>query len=388
MDQDNKSTRSIFRLIPVCVLSAASAVMMYLMRNSVTGAVRDLIITAVIVYIITYIMGSHVDLRLSLILTLLGLGALMQAVVPEFMIAAASFSVVVMFLSTPFAGALSALLFSFLPFMVTESSFEYFLFMTVTGLLAVSLMYAGSRTGKYVSYLVIFSLVYIILYTGLIVLKRDSVTPELIINPCVGLILDIIIMEIAGYNFYSNVVKKQDDLYAKVVDPEYPLLIKLKSTNKQEYKRAIHTAHFTELFAEKFGYDRAIMKGLGFYHRIGVLDKGEGSLELRTMKIAEEEEFPQGLLEMLQQYGEVKAGERISAEVSITVIIDTVITDLMKEFEKGGEGPDLGKFIDRSILKLFSGKDSLLKRSAIPYGELEDIRKHLKGERIYYDFLR
>ena len=91
---------------------------------------------------------------------------------------------------------------------------------------------------------------------------------------------------------------------------------------------------------------------------------------------------------MLKEYGDAVSGERISAEVSITIIVDTVIDRLMEEYSKGFVDIDLNKFIDRTILSLFSGKDSLLKKSAIPYSDLEDIRKHLKGEKLYYGFLR
>ncbi len=93
-------------------------------------------------------------------------------------------------------------------------------------------------------------------------------------------------------------------------------------------------------------------------------------------------------MQALKEYGEVKAGDKVSAEVSITVIADTVIISLMDEFSKGNKDLDLNKFIDKTILGLFSGKNSLLKKSAIPYNDLEEIRKQLKGERIYYDFLR
>ena len=130
------------------------------------------------------------------------------------------------------------------------------------------------------------------------------------------------------------------------------------------------------------------MKGLGFYHRIGVLSKEDTSIAVRTVKLAVNEGFPEDIIDALKEYGEVRPGNKVSAEVAITVIVDSVICDLMKEFAKGNDKPDLNKFIDKSILRLFSGQNSLLKKSAIPYSDLEDIRKHLKTERIYYDFLR
>ena len=326
---------------------------------------------------------------MALIITGLGTVSSLQCFLPDFIIPIAAFAVVVAILaSSPYLGISCLMLFSALPFLSTERSFEYLLFYAVTGMLAVALIYGRRRTGIYGDFIVVFALVYIMLYTALIILKRLTVSPGLIIAPMVMLILDAVIMEITGYRYYNNVVCVEEELYRNVVDPEYPLLMRLKRSNKTEYKRAIHTAHYTELYAERFGYDRILMKSLGFYHRIGVMREEETSLAMRTVATAIEEGFPEEIVEALREYGEAKPGERISAEVSVTIIVDTVIRSLMDEFAKGNENIDLNKFIDRIILGLFSGKGSLLKKSAIPYDDLEEIRKHLKGESIYYGFLR
>ena len=371
------------------ILSLASAIEIYLTQQTITGAVRNFIVVAIIAFAVIYSCGRWITPKLALIMTGLGLLASVQAFIPDFIIPLASFAVLIAIISANlYLGMFSLMLFSAMPFLVKERSFEYFLFYAVIGLIATALIYGRRKIGKYADVLTVFILVYILLYTGLIVLKRMTLTPELIIGSVAGLILNVIIMEIAGYSYYNNVVKKEQELYLNVVDPEYPLLIRLKNNNKREYKRAIHTAHFTELFANKFGYDPVLMKGLGFYHRIGVLREDEANLAIRTVALAMDEGFPDDIVAALKAYGEVKAGERVSAEVSITVIVDTVIISLMDEFSKGNKDLDMNKFIDKTILGLFSGKNSLLKKSAIPYNDLEEIRKQLKGERIYYDFLR
>ncbi|MBQ9359488.1 MAG: hypothetical protein IJT96_00460 [Lachnospiraceae bacterium] len=389
---ENKKPDSPFKayhLVPIMILSLASAIEIYLTQQTITGAVRNFIVVAIIAFAVIYSCGRWITPKLAFIMTGLGLLASVQAFIPDFIIPFASFAVLTAIISSNlYLGMFSLMLFSAMPFLVTERSFEYFLFYAVTGLIAAALIYGRRKIGKYADVLTVFILAYILLYTGLVVLKRLTLTPELIIGPVAGLILDVMIMEIAGYSYYNNVVKKEQELYLNVVDPEYPLLIRLKNNNKREYKRAIHTAHFTELFANKFGYDPVLMKGLGFYHRIGVLREDEANLAIRTVALAMDEGFPDDIVQALKEYGEVKAGDKVSAEVSITVIADTVIISLMDEFSKGNKDLDLNKFIDKTILGLFSGKNSLLKKSAIPYNDLEEIRKQLKGERIYYDFLR
>ena len=377
-------------LMPVFVPAIISAFEILLLQQSITGAVRNFIVASVIGFALCYSCSRYIDSKMSIMLTVLAAAASLQAFLPGFIIPVASFGVVTaLFAGDIFTGAFSLFLFSALPFLSNESSYEAFLFCTVTGMIGITLIYSRRETGKYKEALLVYSLVSIILYTGLIIMKRSVITPELILAPVAGLILNIVIMEVAGYYYYTNVFRPEKDKYLNVVDPEHPLLLRLKSTNNREYKRAIHTAHFTELFAEEFGYDRVLMKGLGFYHRIGVLREDEETpLTIRTLSLAMEEEFPDDIIEALKEYGEVRPGQKVSAELSVTIIVDTVINSLMNEFASGRKRPDLAKFIDKEILALFSGKNSLLKKSLIPYYDLEEIRKRLKGEGIYYDFLR
>ncbi len=371
----------------VCALVSAAEI--YILQQSITGLVRNLIVMGIISFAAVYTCNRWINTRIAVLITGLAVVASLQAFLPDFILPIAAFAVVIAIRSeSPFLGLSCLIIFAAMPFMAVERPFEYFLFYTVTGLAAIMLIYSRRKTGKYADANAIFVLVYILLYTGLIIMKRMTITPGLIIAPAVALILNVVIMEIAGYTHYTNVVKPEEDIYLNVVDPEYPLLIRLKNNNKREFKRAIHTAHYTELYAHRFGYDPVLMKGLGFYHRIGVLREDSASLAERTVGIVTEEGFPEDIVKALKEYGEAIPGEKISAEVSITIIVDTVIDNLMKEFASDRKDPDLNKFVDKTILKLFSGKDSLLKRSAIPYNDLEEIRKHLKGEKIYYDFLR
>ncbi len=388
METEIKNSFKPYFLIMILIPAIVSAMEIFLIQNTITGAVRNLIVIAIIAFIMVYTLKDELGFGGVMLITLCALLSSVQAFIPDFIMPVAAFSVIIAFVVTPNAGFSSIIFFSAMPFMASERSFEYFLFFIATGAIGTVLMYIKSKNGRYFEALAVFSLIYIMLYTALIILKRMSLNVDIIAFPILGLILDIVIMEIAGYNYYINVVKRKEDQYTSVIDPEFPLLIRLKNNNKEEYKRAIHTAHFTELFADKFGYDKVIMKGLGFYHRIGVLDEDDASLPIRTVKIATEEEFPEELIRFLKEYGEVKAEERTSAEVSICIIADTIITHLMEEYANKNYKTDMNKFVDKTILKMFSGKNSILKRSEIPYDDLEQIRKIFKEEKIYYDFLR
>lgn len=389
-EEDNTARSGIrsYHLLPVFVLAIVSAIEIFIMQQSITGTVRNFIVVGIISFAAVFSCSKWISSRMAVIITILGIVSSLQAFIPDFLIPVAAFGVVIaVAASSPFLGISCLMLFSAIPFLVTERSYEYFLFYAVTGMIAIAMIYGRRRTGRFTDMLIIFSLVYIMLYTGLIILKRSDLTPGLIISPILMLVMDVVIMYITGYRYYTNVVWSEEQLYLDVVDPEYPLLMKLRTFSKREYRRAIHTAHYTELYADRFGYDPVIMKALGFYHRIGVLLDDDASLEMRTIALVMEQGFPDDIVEAIRAYGEAKPGEYVSAEVSITIIVDTVIVSLMDEFSKGNKDFDLNRFIDRTILGLFSGKDALLKKSAIPYNALEEIRKHLKGEKIYYGFL-
>lgn len=376
-------------MFPVLSLSLISAIEILIMQQSISGAVRNFIVVFIIAFAAMFSCGKVITSRITLFVVVLGFLASLQGFIPDFIIPAAAFSVIIAIISSsPYLGVSCLMLFSSMPFLITDRSYEYFLFYIVTGLLGIALFYGRRKTGKFADIIVVYVLVYIVLYTGLILLKRIGLTPHLVIAPIAMLVMDVVIMYIITYRYYTNVVLVEENLYLDVVDPEYPLLIQLRDINKREYKRAIHTAHFTELFANKFGYDPVLMKGLGFYHRIGVLLEDDASLTMRTLALVMEQGFPKDIVDSLKEYGEAAPGKKISAEVSITIIVDTVLDRLMDEYSRQHYNIDLNKFVDKTILGLFSGKDSLLKKSAIPYSDLEDIRKHLKGERIYYDFLR
>ncbi len=389
METEAKKAFKPYFLIAILVPAIASAVEIYITQNSITGAFRNAIVIMILSFIMVYVLRDELNPRGVLLLTFFALISSAQAFLPDLILPIASLAVIMCFFVSPNTGISSVILFSTMPYLVTDHSFEYFLFYTATGIIAVTLMYTKRKTGKYVEVLVVFMLIYIMLYTALIILKRMSINADIIILPAVGLILDLVIMKVAGYRYYTNVEKKKEELYKRIVDPEYPLLMRLKKENRKEYKTAIHTAHFTELFAQKFGYDKVIMKGLGFYHRIGVLEGDRTSLAFRTVKTATYEGFPEELVGYLKEYGEVDGKSRVSPEVSICLITHHVISGLIKEYSKDKDADvDMNQFVDKVILKLFSGGGALLKHSLIPYDDLEQIRKTFKEEKIYYDFLR
>jgi hypothetical protein len=254
--------------------------------------------------------------------------------------------------------------------------------------MVIILVLAGRKERKKAAEpVLLFCFGYVVLYTALIVLKRLDIAPSVVINPLVGLLLDLIIMMITIKLVARNIIFAYDDRYQGIVDPEYPLLIELKQQNKKEYKRAIHTAYICDRLSDKLGFDRILMKGAGFYHRIGVLSKDQDDVALATVYMLRHENFPGPLIRLLSEYGNENLQE-VSAQTALLCIADSVICEILNRMEKGEEDINYERLIDNEINRLIGARNGRLQKSDLKIQHLYRIRKYLKEEKLYYDFLR
>ncbi|MBR5376542.1 MAG: hypothetical protein IK139_04615 [Lachnospiraceae bacterium] len=314
--------------------------------------------------------------------------AALSAVLPEFIVPLAALGFICAVLSNGVTGIFCSLIFCAMPLLINGKSFEYFLFSFSTCLAVILLVLIGRDIReKAVPPMVIFSLAFITLYTALIVLKRTDIVWSVIINPAAGLILDVVIVSFTIYAVRKNIILANEEKYDRIVDPEHPLLLELKEKDKKEYKRSIHTAYICDRLSDKLGFNRALMKGAGFYHRIGVLSNNNMSIADATVHMVKRENFPWPLVKILEQYGN-DALDEIPPEASLLCIADTVINEVLLRMEKGEEDIDYEKLIDRVINTLIGSKNGRLQKSGLKIQHLYRIRKYLKEEKLYYDFLR
>lgn len=312
----------------------------------------------------------------------------LAAILPEFVVPVAALGFICAVLSNAQTGIFCSLIFCAMPLFVNGKSFEYFLFSFAACLAVILLILIGRDIReRIVVSVLIFSLVYITLYTALIVLKRTDIVPSVIINPVIGLISDILIISLTVYGVRKNIILANEEKYDRIVDPEHPLLLELKEKNKKEYKRSIHTAYICDRLSDKLGFDRGLMKGAGYYHRIGVLSNNNMSIADATVHTVKRENFPWPMIKILEQYGNDRL-EEIPPEASLLCIADTVINEVLVRMEKGEEDIDYEKLIDRVINSLIGARNGRLQKSGLKIQHLYRIRKYLKEEKLYYDFLR
>ena len=136
-----------YHFFPVLSLSLISAIEILILQQSVSGAVRNFIVVAVIAFAAMLSCGRWVTSRITFYITVLGFAASLQAFIPDFIIPVAAFAVLIAVVaSSPYLGISCLMLFSCLPFLVTDRSYEYFLFYTVTGLIGIALIYGSFPT--------------------------------------------------------------------------------------------------------------------------------------------------------------------------------------------------------------------------------------------------
>ncbi|MCR5487372.1 MAG: hypothetical protein K6F35_07545 [Lachnospiraceae bacterium] len=330
-------------------------------------------------------MKEH-PLRFFLAFFLGSLLAAASALLPELIFPMAGICMILALLSDFHVGIYTAVMLNALPLLLVQKSYEYYLFGVATTVLFLFLLMRSNENVKIVEPLLIYALLYVTFYTALIVLKRQTVVPSLILNPSVGLLLNMVIGGLSAFIVRQNIVEEKDTVSA-IVDPEFFLLLKLKGENKLEYKKSIHTAYLCDRMADRLGKNRLLLKGGGFYHRIGVLDPERGDLKEATLSLMEEAEFPEDLVELVREYHDTES-EFISAEASILYLSDCVISEILKRFEEGEENINYNKMIDNMIGSMVSKPGGRLQKSGLSIHDLYLVRTYLKEEKLYYDFLR
>ena len=218
-----------------------------------------------------------------------------------------------------------------------------------------------------------------------ILFQNRTLSFELFILPVINIMINLIILLIFLNMFGLHVIRKTNDRYMSINDTEYPLLVRLKEEKKEEYYRAIHTAYLAERIAIGLGLNLRAVKNCSYYHRIGTLEDKNTWDEVKHFY--EDEHFPFEAIEFLHEYiepqkGAVRSTESLAVDISETFI--SALMDIFKEDKAAKVNYD--QLIDSVLDKKISGKEIL--NYDISYIQYDQIRKILKKEKLYYDFLR
>ncbi|MBR4832105.1 MAG: hypothetical protein IKZ97_05725 [Butyrivibrio sp.] len=208
---------------------------------------------------------------------------------------------------------------------------------------------------------------------------------NLLMLPMLNLMLNLIILLLLLNIFGVYVLRRSNDMYMEINDPEFPLLVSLKEKNKDEYYRAIHTAYLAERIAMGLGLNARAAKTCSYYHRVGA---PEGQLKWEDVKhYYDENNFPLEAKELLHEYTESQKGVVKSKESLAVMLSETVIASIMYLIKKDKDVKiDYDKLIDSVLDKKIT--EGQLKDFDVTFSEFDSMRKILKKENLYYDFLR
>ena len=136
--------------------------------------------------------------------------------------------------------------------------------------------------------------------------------------------------------------------------------------------------------AERLSLNQDEVKAAGYYHRIGMLE-GMTSWE-NTQRVVQEYDFPDKVKDILREYLQDDRGI-VSKEGAVLLFAETVVSSIDFLFsEEAGAKLDYGKLVEMISKKVIDSGE--LKNCRLSLCELEEIKKVLVEEEMYYEFLR
>lgn len=213
---------------------------------------------------------------------------------------------------------------------------------------------------------------------------NDTLGIDTFIVPFINLFVTGITLVIVLNLFSHSTIYKNSNIYLAINDQEYPLLQKLKETNKEVYYNAIHCSYLCEKIGRVIGADEVNLKGLGYYHKIGQLENSDSWETCK--KICLTHSFPPKLVKLLKEYLDHDT-KYTSKEVIILIFVEEMISTVMELFQ---ENPTVQ--IDYNDLFTYIIKQKYyneeLNDSELTLCEFTTMKKIFMEETLYYDFLR
>ena len=217
-----------------------------------------------------------------------------------------------------------------------------------------------------------------------VLLVNEVLNIYMFIIPAVNIMVCLILLLILLKYFSFSIIYGSRNIYMDINDPECPLLVELKTFSKEEYYRAVHTAYLCDRIAKRLNLDYAVVKACGYYHRIGIM-RGENNWE-NVSAILQEYKFPIEVQTILQEYID-KNEIIISKETVVLLFCDTVISSISYLFSQNSQANmDYQKIITAIFKKKL--ESGMIDYSRLTFGELQEMKKILVEEKLYYDFLR
>lgn len=290
-----------------------------------------------------------------------------------------------MLFSNQIIGLLSGTVLLMISVMIQGSSVNTFFVYFVGGLVGITVFsYVDKSFKVWIPVLVSLLVQMVCLSVQEVLFVNEVLHAQMFIIPSVNILVCLILLLILLKFFSFSTIYGSRNIYMDINDPECPLLVELKAFSKDEFYHAIHTAYLCDRIARRLQMDDAVVKACGYYHRIGTM-KGENSWE-NVSSTLEEYHFPSEVLNVLKEY--IDNNEKIlSRETVVLLFCDTLITTINYLFSKE---PQIQIDYQKIVNAIFKKKleSGMIDYSNISLGDLQEMKKILVEEKLYYDFLR
>ena len=267
-----------------------------------------------------------------------------------------------------------------------EGGYAEFFIYFLTGVVILVLLRDLTETTKLGAPLfIVVSLLFMLLVAFDILFQNRTFSLTMLIAPLVNIIINLILTLILLNIFGVYVIRKSNDRYMDINDTEYPLLVQLKEKDKNAYFRAIHIAYLAERIALDLGLNARAVKTMSYYYKIGVIDGSKTWADMKHFYI--ENNFPQEAVDYLKEYIENDKSKPLSKESAIIYMCETLIASINYLFEKDKDTKiNYDELIDKIFIHKMENKE--LYNYDISLYEIERMKKLMKKEKLYYDFLR
>ncbi|MBQ9505336.1 MAG: hypothetical protein IJU93_10060 [Lachnospiraceae bacterium] len=322
--------------------------------------------------------------RNTVVFAALCLISLSMGFLPEFVVPLSSLCLIYMILTSVVTGYAHGLLFTAMAMCALGEGGWFFLYYFLGTILLFFLYSRISEMERVFVPLCFFALYRILFFAVISLLLNSELTPQLITAAAGGLMAELVICAIGLYRLRQDVINRRNLRLTELCDPEHNLLKSLREESREEFFRAVHTAYLCNLCAREVGADIPGSRALGYFHRIGVLRGDNMNIAQKSLSIALENNFDPELVSLIREYWGI-SGRKLSKEASIVILCDDIVYTIMDRFATSNN-VNYDNIISDTME--FYMQYKRFQNSELTLRELAAIEKCLKGEKLYYDFLR
>ena len=295
-----------------------------------------------------------------------------------------SIMVVLSMFSNPIIGLTSGNLLLLITASLSSSSTMYVFFLYfMIGLLGISFFRNLDLDFQVAGPMVLSGIASFILQAAYIVIfENQPISFVSLFMPLLNLFINMVLLVLILKYFSGLSMYILQDKYSDINDQEFPLMVELKSQDKDTYFEAIHTAYLAERIALKLNMNDKAVKGCCYYSKIAekLITNEDGS----TTSIMDYYDFPQDMKDLIEECNKGIYGSKESCVVLTSNKVIKSILLASKDFKDK-------KIPYNSIIDLIFDKfynSDILNNCEISIRELKIMKNTFIEENLYYDFLR